>query len=118
MTYHTPMRPKHYIILTVKQKLEVLAFQKKNGWKATDKKYGIPRTSIIHWRTKMKKGSVNGKHPLERKDKRHTIRQETEDLVKKIHKKYPHLSLAQIRERVLPTQKISRTKIWHVITGR
>ena len=118
MTYHTPMRPKHYIILTVKEKLDVLAFQKKHGWKATDEKYGIPRTSIIHWRNKLKKGSVNGKHPLERKDKRHTIRQETEDLVKKIHQKYPHLSLAQIRERVLPTQKISRTKIWHVITGR
>lgn len=112
------MSKKHYIILTVKEKLAILAFQKKNGWKATDEKYGIPRGSIIHWRNQMKKGSVNGKHPLERKDKRHTIRQETEDLVKKIHKEKPHLSLAQIRELVLPTQKISRTKIWHVITGR
>ena len=107
----------HYKILSLKEKVRVLKYLETHSWADTCRQYDIPRASIMYWKKRMAAGSANGKHPLERKDKRHTIRQETEDLVKKIHKEQPHLSLAQIRKLVWPTQHIARTKIWHIITG-
>ena len=96
-------KKKKYHILTLKQKIQVLDHLKKHGWGKTCAKFNVSRGTVVYWVRRMAKGSVNGKHPLERKDKRHTIRQETEELVKKIHKRKPHLSLSQIQELVSKT---------------
>ena len=107
-----------YNIKTLKEKIEIMKFLDHHTWKETMQKYDLPRATLVHWRKLMAAGGKNGKHPLERKDKRHTIREETVAVVKKIHKEHPTWSLSQIKKKASKTQSISRTTIWHILTGR
>lgn len=111
-------RKKKYKIRTIKEKVQIVNYYQKQGYRATIKKFGAKQATVVYWIKKLAQGSVNGKHPLARKDKRHTIREDTVAVVKKIHREQPHLTLRQIREIACKTQRISCTTVWHIIKGR
>lgn len=104
-----------YNIKTLKEKQAIMDCLLKHGWKETLKKYDVPRATLVHWKERVQSGNKVDLALLQRKVKRRTIRPETAALVKKLHAENPSYSLDQIREKVLKTQKISRTKIWHIL---
>ena len=46
------------------------------------------------------------------------INEEKRAFIQALHAKYPNATLAQIKEMAAPKFSISRTKIWHLLTGR
>lgn len=114
--YNSTMR-KHQTY-TIKEKVAVYRHYQKHGWAATAKKYAVPYPTFVFWKQKVKQGKGSLAQSLARKPKRHTVREETVALVKKLHKLHPELSLEVIRKQASQTQRISRTTVWHIVTGR
>ena len=105
-----------YAIKTLSEKEAIMEYYNQNGWQATEKKYHVSRGTFAHWLARVKHAGKSESHPLAR---RYLIRPETVAFVKQLYKKNPGMSLAQIREETCSKrQKISRTTIWHIITGR
>ncbi|WP_428075483.1 hypothetical protein [Candidatus Avelusimicrobium luingense] len=105
-----------YTIRTTSEKEEIMKYYRDHGWKAVDEKYHVSRGSFAHWLARIKNAKKTDAHPLAR---RYLIRPETVEFVKQVHKKNPGISLAGIVEQTTKKrQKISRTTVWHIITGR
>lgn len=106
-----------YNIRTIKEKKDIIECYQKHGWDITNQKYAVSRSSLSEWLRRSKKEASIEK-ALARKPKRHTVREETVALVKKLHAQDPTLSPSQLKKRVSHVQHISRTTIWHIIKGR
>ena len=107
-----------YKIRTVQEKEEIFKYYQAHSWKETAKKYRLSYATFVVWKRLVR----NSKEPLSvalaRKPKRHTVRESTVALVKKLHQQDPTLSLEQIRKLASRKQKISRTTVWHIVRGR
>ena len=108
-----------YSIYTVKEKEEIIKFYQANNWKETAKRWKFSRSTLVHWLKRIQVGKKVDMGKLVRKIKKRTIRPETVAFVKALHAKKPNLSLEQIRkETIAKKQKISKTTVWHILTGR
>ncbi len=107
-----------YNIRTIEEKKKIIKYCQKHGKKETSRKLGVSYVSLSRWLSRVEKGEAPLEELLARKPKRHTVKKEAVALVQKLHAKDPSLSLAELKKRVSHIQDISRTTIWHAITGR
>lgn len=107
-----------YNIRTVKEKKNIVEYCQKHGRRVTARKFDVSYVSLSRWLRLVEKGGAPIEKLLARKPKRHTVKEEAVVFVKKLHAKDPSLSLAELKRRVAHIQDISRTTIWHAITGR
>ena len=107
-----------YNIRTITEKKSILEYYHKHGKKATLRKFDVSYASLSQWLKLVAKGGGPVEKLLARKPKRHTVKDEAVVFVKKLHAKEPALSLSQLKKRVSHIQDISKTTIWHAITGR
>lgn len=107
-----------YNIKTVKEKKAIVEYCQKHSKKEASRKFGVAYVSISRWVSLGEKGGAPLEQLLARKPKRHTVKEEAVVLVKKLHAKDPTLSLSELKKRVSHIQNISRSTIWHAITGR
>lgn len=108
----------YHIIKTVKEKKAIVEYCQKHSKAAASRKYNVSYGSILRWVKMASKGGAPVEELLARKPKRHTVKDEAIVFVKKLHAKHPTMPLSELKERVSHIQKISRTTIWHAITGR
>ncbi len=104
-----------YKILTLEQKEEVIRFAEKHNIMQAAKHYHLPYGTVHLWSMRVRKAKKTDKHPLAR---RYLINEEKRAFIQALHAKYPNATLAQIKEMAAPKFSISRTKIWHLLTGR
>lgn len=107
-----------YNIKTIKEKKRIIEYCQKHGKRAAAQKFDVAYVSLLRWLSRVKKGGAPLEELLARKPKRHTVKEEAVALVRKLHAQDPSLSLAELKRRVSHIQDISRTTIWHAITGR
>ena len=107
-----------YNIRTVAEKKKIIQYCQKHGKRETARKMDVSYVSLSRWLSQVEKGGASLEELLARKPKRHTVKKEAVAFVKKLYAKDPTLSLAELKERVSHIQNISRTTIWHAITGR
>ncbi|MBO5911722.1 MAG: helix-turn-helix domain-containing protein [Elusimicrobiaceae bacterium] len=103
---------------TVSQKVKIYTYYQKHGWKATGKKYDLPRATFATWKQRVKKGGAPLAVLLARSPKRHTVCKEVEDLVRKLRAKHPELSLNALQQKVAHIQRISRSTVWRIVSGK
>ena len=104
-----------YTILTIEQKKRIVHFAQKHGMMQASKHYHLPYSTVYVWTMRVKKAKKADKNPLAR---RYLINEEKRAFIRKLHANYPEATLAQIKELAAPKFSISKTKIWHILTGR
>jgi len=104
-----------YNIRTVKEKEAIWKYYQKHGWKKMHEKYGVSRSLMYVWKDRIENAKSTDKHPLAR---RYLVGPDKVAYVKQMSKENPTLSLEQLRQKILPKFKISKTSIWHILTGR
>ncbi len=104
-----------YNIRTLEEKEAIWAFYQKHGFKKMYEKYGVSRSLMSVWRERIETADASNKHPLAR---RYLVGPSKIAYVKQMRKENPSLSLEQLRQKILPKFKISKTSIWHILTGR
>ncbi len=103
-----------YNIRTIAEKEAIWKYYQKHGWKKMNEKYGVSRSLIAVWKGRIET-AVPGQNPLAR---RYLVGPDKIAYVKQMRKENPTLSLEQLRQKILPKFKISKTSIWHILTGR
>ena len=104
-----------YNIRTVKEKEAIWKYYQKHGYKKTHEKYNISRSLLTVWRERIESASPSDKSPLAR---HYLVGPDKIAYVKQMSKENPTISLEQLRQKILPKFKISKTSIWHILTGR
>ncbi len=109
------MRMTKYNIRTLEEKEAIWKYYQKHGWKKMNEKYGVSRSLMAVWKSRVVNATSSDKHPLAR---HYLVGPDKIAYVKQMHKENPTLSLEQLRQKILPKFKISKTSIWHILTGR
>lgn len=104
-----------YKIRTLEEKEAIWKYYQKHGFKKMHEKYGVSRSLITVWKERVENATAEDKRPLAR---RYMIGPEKIAYIKQLRKDNPTLSLDQLKEKALPKYKISKTSIWHILTGR
>lgn len=104
-----------YNIRTTKEKEAVWEYFQKHGWKKANEKYGVSRSLMSVWGLRIKNADPSDPHPLAR---RYLVGPDKVAYIKQLRQEYPTLSLEKLREKALSKYKISKTSIWHILSGR
>lgn len=105
-----------YNIRTIKEKEAIWKYYQKHGWKALSAKYpSLSRSTLSNWKSRITSAKPSDVHPLAR---RYHIGPEIRALLKQLYKENPGISLQQLQEKAAHKQLVSKTAIWHIVTGR
>ncbi|MBR3632317.1 MAG: hypothetical protein IKN49_04605 [Elusimicrobiaceae bacterium] len=104
-----------YNIRTLKEKEAIWKFYQKHGWKSLCEKYSISRSTLSNWKLRITSAKPSDEHPLAR---RYHVGPEIRALFKQLYKDNPGISLQELQEKAAHKQLVSKTAIWHIVTGR